>query len=198
MSTTSDLNPSDYNPRNITPERLDLLRRQLAEFGDLSGIVFNVRTSRLVGGHQRISALEDSWPISRNTYSDETGTVAIGHIDTPYGRFNYREVDWSDEKEKLANLAANNPAGTFDKDKVGLVLMDLPDQALALTGFGEIELQKFKIDNYLDDPEVKEWDLSDIDEPFWIVIRGPIRRFNHVRDLLRGIEHDGVIVEASL
>ncbi|RQW89955.1 MAG: hypothetical protein EHM79_02290 [Geobacter sp.] len=49
MSDTSQLATAEYNPRKISKERLALLRTQLAEFGDLSGIVFNIRTARLVG-----------------------------------------------------------------------------------------------------------------------------------------------------
>ncbi|MHC1697761.1 MAG: hypothetical protein AB9919_06835 [Geobacteraceae bacterium] len=184
MSDTSQLATAEYNPRKISKERLALLRTQLAEFGDLSGIVFNNRTARLVGGHQRISALEASWPIVKENYRDETGTVAVGHIDTPFGRFSYREVDWDEHKEKLANLAANNPAGEFDNDllKPMLLELDASDLDIKLSGLPEAKIEKFLLPP--DPPQVKDWELGDLYEPFWLVIRGPISELYKVRSAI--------------
>lgn len=197
MSTTSDLNPAEYNPRKITDDELLRLKRQLKEFGDLGGVVFNIRTGRLVSGHQRITALDGAWPIQKEDRIDDSGTVAAGFIDTPFGRFGYREVDWDEAREKLANLAANNNAGHFDDRKLGDVLLSLKDMPLAeLSGFETPVLDKFLLPS--SPPEIKEWDLTDIEEPFWIVIRGPVRQFHQVRDILRSIETEGVVVEASL
>lgn len=50
------LDPNPRNPRVIAPERITELKQALALFGDLGGIVFNRRTGRTVGGHQRIQA----------------------------------------------------------------------------------------------------------------------------------------------
>jgi len=198
METTSGLNPAEYNPRKITEEDLQRLRKQLKELGDLGGITFNVRTGRLVGGHQRISALEGSWPIKKEAHTDDAGTVAVGFIETPFGRFAYREVDWDEPREKLANLAANNSAGDFDKNKLKDLVLELDafDLNLDLSGFDKSELDKML--EKIDPPDVQEWDLSDIAEPFWIVIRGPIGRFQQIRDLLKPIENSETIVEASL
>ncbi len=102
-----DLKPAGYNPRKITKAQLERLKKSLQEFGDLSGIVFNVRTQTLIGGHQRNKALDPSWPIIKEPQTDATGTVAAGYIETPHGRFVYREVDWPETKEKMANIAAN-------------------------------------------------------------------------------------------
>jgi hypothetical protein len=198
MSTTSDLTAAEYNPRKITEDDKLRLRRQLAEFGDLSGIVFNIRTDRLVGGHQRITVLQDSWPIVKKKHTADTGTVAVGYIDTRYGRFSYREVDWPEQKEKLANLAANNSAGRFDDGKLKEVLIELKEMPLLdLSGFDAPLLDKFLLDP--EPAEVKDWDLGDIDEPFWIVIRGPVCNFHQIREHLRQVETvDGIVVEASL
>lgn len=54
----ADLMPSSYNPRTITDEKLMMLGKAMQEFGDLSGIVFNIRTGQLIGGHQRIKHLD--------------------------------------------------------------------------------------------------------------------------------------------
>ena len=57
--TTNDLVPNLRNPRKITDEQIKALRKSLQAFGDLSGIIFNERSNRLVGGHQRIEAVCD-------------------------------------------------------------------------------------------------------------------------------------------
>ena len=101
-----DLKPAGYNPRKISKEKLAALKKSLEEFGDLSGIVFNMRTERLIGGHQRTKNLDPSWPIIKEPQTDATGTTAAGYIETPHGRLTYREVDWPEEKGKMANVAA--------------------------------------------------------------------------------------------
>jgi len=106
-------------------------------FGDLSGIVVNLRTSHLVGGHQRIKQLDPSWKITKHPLSDEVGTVATGYVETPFGRFSYREVDWGLTKEKAANLAANKISGDWDNQKLAPLLEELvvTPELFDVTGF---------------------------------------------------------------
>lgn len=110
-----NLNPAEYNPRVISEARLRMLKKSLEAFGDLSGVVYNVETGNLVGGHQRLKHLDPEWTIVKEKATDNTGTVAVGYIETPFGKFNYREVKWPLEKEMQANVAANNHGGEFDK-----------------------------------------------------------------------------------
>lgn len=141
--TVADVKPAAYNPRTISPEQFETLGRSMKEHGDLSGVVFNVRTQNTVGGHQRIKELDPKWPIVKQPAKDSTGTVALGYIDTPYGRFSYREVDWSEAKEKQANLAANRISGEFDYDAVAKILRDLENNKadLTMTGFDAAEIE---------------------------------------------------------
>lgn len=140
--TVADIKPSPYNPRTISDTQLETLGRSMKEHGDLSGVVFNVRTGNTIGGHQRIKELDPKWPVVKVPAKDATGTVATGYIDTPYGRFSYREVDWPEVKEKLANLAANRVGGEFDYEQVSKIVNDIASKAdLSLTGFEEGELQ---------------------------------------------------------
>ena len=55
-----DLEHADYNPRKIGDRALHVLGEAMVRFGDLSGIVFNRRTGRLIGGHQRTKHLDQS------------------------------------------------------------------------------------------------------------------------------------------
>lgn len=138
----SDLTPAEYNPRIITEKRMDMLGKAMAVFGDLSGIIYNRSTGRLIGGHQRIKILDPTWKITTQETSDETGTVAVGHIETPAGRWLYREVEWDEQKEKLANIASNKHGGEFDWVKLKDLIVEIDDGAfdLELTGFTESEL----------------------------------------------------------
>lgn len=122
---TGMLNAADYNPRTITDERLRMLSSSMKEFGDLSGIVKNIRTGNLVGGHQRVKVFDPDWPIIPSEHHDDSGTVAMGYIETPYGRWSYREVDWDENREKMANIAANKHGGEFDLPKLAGVLEEI-------------------------------------------------------------------------
>lgn len=115
----------------------------MREFGDLGGIVVNLRTGHLVGGPQRIKHLSPAWKISKRPVKDNVGTVAIGWIETDFGRFAYREVQWLEVKEKAANLAANKISGEWDEEKLAALLKELEGTPeLALTGFSENEINR--------------------------------------------------------
>ena len=112
-----DLTPNEKNPRTITDAKLAMLKKAVAEFGDLSGIVYNRKSKQLVGGHQRRKVLDPNADITitkKFSKPSAVGTVAEGYIDTESGRFSYREVYWTDAKEKAANIAANKGAGEWD------------------------------------------------------------------------------------
>ena len=89
------------------------------EFGDLSGIVFNVRSQHLVCGHQRRDNLPaDSAIVDYREASDDRGTVGYGFVLVGKRRWPVLFVDWDDVKEKAANVSANNPhiAGDFSAE----------------------------------------------------------------------------------
>ncbi|MCK9432123.1 MAG: hypothetical protein M0R00_04120 [Candidatus Omnitrophica bacterium] len=139
-----DLKPAGYNPRKISPEKLAALKKSLEEFGDLSGIVFNVRTQTVIGGHQRIKNMDPTWKIIKKPQTDKTGTTAAGYIETPHGRLTYREVDWPVIKEKQANIAANQHGGEFDDDLLKELLDNMkladPELDIELIGFDDDEM----------------------------------------------------------
>lgn len=124
----SDLAGNPENPRTITDAKKVMLAKAIAKFGDLSGIVYNRKTKRLVGGHQRVSAFVDSDKITlTKEYFKATkqGTIAEGFVETKSGRFSYREVIWDETTEKAANIAANAGAGEWDTEKLQAWIDDL-------------------------------------------------------------------------
>lgn len=123
-----DLRANPENPRRITDEKLALLEKSLRAFGDLSGIVFNRQTERLVGGHQRTKVLPETAEVYiEKKYSEPTptGTVAEGYVIVNGERYSYREVEWSEEREKAANIAANASGGRFDNAMLSDWVLDL-------------------------------------------------------------------------
>jgi ParB-like chromosome segregation protein Spo0J len=128
--TVKQLRGAKYNPRNITDSRLAKLKSSISTFGDLSGVVFNIRTKTLVSGHQRLKTIGDATTkIVQKSLVDKMGTVSVGHIEatTDKGiiRIPFRAVDWDLNKEKAANIAANAHGGNFDKEKLALIVADL-------------------------------------------------------------------------
>jgi hypothetical protein len=144
-----DLKPSTYNPRKISPKKLSALGKSMKEFGDLSGIIFNRQTGNLIGGHQRIKHLRPEWEIQKREFQDELGTVARGFVKTPLGDWVYREVDWPQQREKAANLAANRHGGEFDLPQVEEVFSDLKELGadLELTGFSDEDFKKMRLEH---------------------------------------------------
>jgi len=123
-----------------------MLAKAMAQFGELSGVISNRRTGHLVGGHQRVAIFDKSWPIMITATYDPpnaVGTVAEGFVESPWGRWLYRLVDWDEQREKVANIAANKHGGEFDIPKLKDMLIQLDDGSfdLELTGFDTLELK---------------------------------------------------------
>ncbi len=106
----ADLTPASYNPRKISDGAMKGLTASVERFGLVQPIVWNRRTERVVGGHQRLKVL-----------------VAEGIEET-----DVIVVDLPESEEKALNLALNNPsiAGEFTDDLDSLlaeVQADLPE-----------------------------------------------------------------------
>lgn len=149
MKHVGELTPNKRNPRTITKERQEALRKSVMEFGDLGAVIYNRHTASLVGGHQRISVVPKDAPITiEKTYNPptKTGTVAEGYIMVNGEKFKYREVNWDKPKEKAAMIAANAHGGEWDP-KILMEEMDFLKKVgvdLSLTGvdfkFDEVKL----------------------------------------------------------
>jgi hypothetical protein len=95
------LKAAPYNPRRISDDAMRGLSASLKRFGLVQPIVWNERTQRIVGGHQRASALRDA---------GETEALVV-------------VVDLPEVEEKALNVALNSPAiaGEFTGELQGLL-----------------------------------------------------------------------------
>ena len=93
MMPLKGMTESPYNPRTISKEALEGLKASIGRFGVVEPIVWNKRSKRVVGGHQRLKAMQ-----------------ALG-----YDQVQVCVVDLDDTDEKALNIALNNPkiAGEF-------------------------------------------------------------------------------------
>ncbi|MCA1571319.1 MAG: DNA methylase [Chloroflexi bacterium] len=143
------MRPDPANPRKITETAAEKLARSMEEFGDLSGVVRNVVTNELVGGHQRVARfVADNPPVTVTERFDEAtvvGTLAHGYVTWRGERWSYREVAWERAKQVAANIAANNPElqGEFDfpvlADAVAYLEGEGYDATLTGYDIGQIE-----------------------------------------------------------
>lgn len=144
--TVGDLAPAPYNPRRISDAKLEALGRSMQAFGDLSGVVYNRRTHRLVGGHQRAKHLPKDATVTvteRFETANAQGTVARGYVEHAGERWTYREVDWDEPTEMAANVAANKHGGEWDIGVLAELLASFDSSGdAALIGFDSDELQR--------------------------------------------------------
>lgn len=201
----ADLEDADYNPRKkMSRDGLLSLKKALWEFGDLSGIVFNIRSGKLISGHQRCKVLPRENEITITKKYDtptRTGTMAEGYMLIDGEKYQYREVDWPDDKEKAANLAANNQGSVNDPGLLSTLLKELDSLGtidMSITGFSEDELDKLLKDDIDESPEIKEWELDDLTMPFWAVIRCPIDKVDKVKAALAALSENDIIIETSI
>jgi hypothetical protein len=149
--TIEDLAAAPYNPRKISDGAIAGLDASMREFGDLSGITFNIRTGNLIGGHQRVKTLRARGAQLLN------GAVQVENGD----RFPVRVVDWPLGKEKAANVEANNPhiGGDFTPDLRGLmdeIKLDLGDES-----FASLNLDLLASEAVAASPLPSDFDLGD-------------------------------------
>jgi len=155
--TVATLAANPRNPNKMADEDKARMAKSLAEFGDLSGIVFNRRTKQLVGGHQRSDVMQTGKIIITEALAkpDRDGTVARGYVEHLGVQYQYREVDWPEARANAAMLAANR-FGRVGEDDPGIlkdVLLELDTgefDTAALTGYDEKSMENLMTQFYVD------------------------------------------------
>ncbi len=210
-----ELKGNAKNPRTINKEDYKNLVQSIKRFGDLSGIVFNIETQQLAGGHQRQKAFaeigaDDIVITQRLPEKNSVGTTAVGYVVFNGERYAYREVSWSPDFEKAANVAANRIQGEFDLDLLAEITYEISQaenasDLLNLTGQTEDEINRLldmsgasgESDPAEDEaPEVDEVNppISKLGEIYQLgrhrLMCGDSTDFGAVSDLMDGIQAD--------
>ena len=139
----AELNPAEYNPRQIDDESLSGLAKSLEKFGLVEPVIINIRDGKnvIVGGHQRFKVIQQS------------GIAQISCV----------VVDLDDNDERLLNLALNNPhiQGAFI-DEISAYIATLKDQIP-----NEQDILDLRLDELMGEIEAKEGltDDDSIPEP---------------------------------
>lgn len=121
----AELAAAPYNPRKALKAG-DLeyakLRRSIEEFGLVDPVIWNSRTKRVVGGHQRLTVLRD-----------------LGHTTAPTV-----VVDLDEKREKALNVALNKIAGAWDLTLLCDLLkeMEVSGEDVTLSGFDPKEIER--------------------------------------------------------
>lgn len=142
-----DLNRAAYNPRiDLIPgdTEYENLRRSITTYGMLIPVIWNKRTGNVVGGHQRLTVLENE--------GETEVDVSV--------------VDLDETQERQLNVALNKIEGGWDEEKLAELLAELGDDA-TLTGFTQQEIDSLTndIDSLIDGATVDE-ELRAIEELF--------------------------------
>lgn len=142
-----ELNRATYNPRiDLIPgdTEYENLRRSINTYGMLIPVIWNKRTNNVVGGHQRLTVLENE--------GETEVDVSV--------------VDLDETQERQLNVALNKIEGGWDEEKLAELLLDLGEDA-TLTGFTQQEIDSLTndIDSLIDGDTVDE-ELKAIEELF--------------------------------
>ena len=140
--SVSELPADPLNPNVMEDADKERMKKSLAKWGDLSGVVLSRKTGLLCGGHQRVSVMQEGKVVITERFNPplKDGTVARGYIDHNDLRYSYRETNWDSDESHGAMLAANqfSRAGHWDMDLVGTLMKELDGKFdLDLTGFDE-------------------------------------------------------------
>lgn len=119
----SELNRAAYNPRvelKAGDDVYEKLKRSIEEFGYVEPIVWNKTTGNVVGGHQRLTVLED-----------------LGHEEV-----DVVVVELDEKQEKVLNLALNKVKGEWEYGSLATLIKEMQDEGFdyTLTGFEDTEV----------------------------------------------------------
>jgi len=145
------INPAAYNPRvDLKPgdPEYEKLKASINTFGYVDPVIWNRRTSNLVGGHQRLKIL-----IEQGAQEIEASVV---------------DLDLT--QEKILNLALNRISNAWEPNRLAQLLQELqqtPDLDLGLTGFSVPEISQIidRIEEAKDDDFNLDEELGKIKQP---------------------------------
>ena len=164
-----------YNPRvRLEPgdTEYELLKSSIQTFGYVIPIVWNERTGRVVGGHQRLSILE---------------AEGVQRVEVSV-------VDLDEEQEKQLNIALNKIEGEWDNGMLRDLLNELDELGVAeATGFDRraIDFMNRGLEELVDEATI-ESELEDVEETFNITLTFDIGYRDDVEEYIRENGKEGI------
>ena len=171
----SKVKNTPYNPRKMSEASRKALRKSMDTFKDISGIVWNKTTGNLVSGNHRWDELveeygEDNLTLERlpEPSDDYMAIQGMGE----FTGYLLREVNWDDDTEKAANIAANSEKlqGEFT-NAVSTLLEEISERGSSLTDglFDDLRFNELQMDfgeHKIDFDTTNEFDLDGFDDDF--------------------------------
>jgi len=180
------LKPAAYNPRkDLQPgdAEYEKIKRSIAEFGFVGGMVWNQRTGNLVSGHQRLKVLIAEFGVKE---------LKVSVVDLPL------------QKEKALNVALNKIAGEWDAGGLAALLSELYEGGefdATITGFDENEIDAAIAEVGFDGDagaEIKPVTIKPYPKTSWTLIGIPFSRHGEVAKFIEKMSVvEGAIVECS-
>jgi len=108
----SSIHEAPYNPRKISDEARKKLKKGLKTYGLVQPIVVNRLTMNVVGGHQKLSIMDEEYKYPKNDYSLQVSMINV-----------------DEETEVKINIFLNNPAaqGEWDNELLQEIKLAYPD-----------------------------------------------------------------------
>ncbi|RAP49285.1 MAG: hypothetical protein BZ138_07850 [Methanosphaera sp. rholeuAM270] len=161
----SELIPSEYNPRIISPSEEEKLSENLNEFGLVDPIIINLKNNHIIGGHQRYNVLKAKYGNDVDFEDPDFYIIKLGDIGWVFEEKNLKIKD--ENHEKLLNIALNKIQGEWDYSKLTDVLDELNDSNINmdLSGFDKIELDSILTNTDLFEFEDESY-YEDIDDEY--------------------------------
>ena len=152
----SSIHEAPYNPRKISDEARKKLKKGLKTYGLVQPIVVNRLTMNVVGGHQKLSIMDEEYKYPKNDYSlqvsminvDEETEVKINIFFNPAA-----QGEW--DNELLQEIKLSYPDIDFQKD----LAFDMLDMQYIFAGSS-----LFDDDNNLFDINPEQNDIVDMVE----------------------------------
>lgn len=137
----ADLEIDEHNPRKISKAAKRALATSVKRFGLVQPVIVNERTGRVVGGHQRIHVLREQ--------GETEVDVAIGA--------------WSEDEERVLNVALNNPGGQGEFTDVRDYLKDSL-RGLSLDDFTALRFDRVAFEPTDAKPKTYDEQMSEVED----------------------------------
>jgi DNA modification methylase len=139
--------PDAKNPRKDLKKgdpEFEKIQNSIGKFGQLDPIIYNTRTRKILGGHQRLKVLD------AKGYT-ELYTITLGAYTWAFAEADLKEL--SEKEEIAANIALNKAQGDWQMDQLMINLQELKAEGMdiSITGFDEKEFDGLLRELHKDD-----------------------------------------------